>query len=309
MSLPRLPPLPPLGALRETCKQCGYELTERNTSKLQSGALYHVGCPVRVTGGGSDAGVVTIASTPIVLPKLGALPPLTPFPDPEADPPSLYGDCPPARVLTADPPWQFGDNTPHKGATDHYKTMSVNEICDFPLPPLADDAVLFLWRVGGGNDKGSLGEDAYGVARAWGFTPKSEMVWRKTMPCKECEGNGYNPPKGLPQDMVEAFSAMRVWCEKCHGRGYKLCTGMGRYVRGAHEVCLIATRGKPQFPDDKSVKSVFDAYRGEHSEKPQRFYERVEQLYKQGPYVELFARRRRKGWYQFGDELPSVGAP
>jgi N6-adenosine-specific RNA methylase IME4 len=218
---------------------------------------------------------------------------------------SLYPDCPPARILVADPPWQFGDNTPHKGATDHYKTMSIEELCAFPLPPLADDAILFMWRVAGGSAKdGSLGEQAYQVMRAWGFTPKSEMAWMKTRECKTCDGKGHATSFGTLAGATKA-EQLKLWCEDCHGRGYKLALGMGRYVRGTHEVCLIGTRGKPIFPELKNVASSFNSHRLSHSEKPLRFFEKVAQLYPIGPHVELFARRHREGWHCFGDQLPS----
>ena len=166
-----------------------------------------------------------------------------------------------------------------------------------------------MWRVGGGSEKdGSLGEQAYAVMRAWGFTPKSEMCWQKINPCKTCGGKGHVPLPHPPPGMEEALSEIRVWCDNCKGRGYKNSLGMGRYVRGAHEICLIGTRGKPQFPDDKGVHSVFRAPRGAHSAKPDLFYDIVEQLYETGPYVELFARRRREGWHCFGDELPPQDA-
>jgi N6-adenosine-specific RNA methylase IME4 len=50
-------------------------------------------------------------------------------------------------VLEADPPWKFGDNLPGKGrgAAKHYPCMTIDELRGFPLPPLADDAVLLLW--------------------------------------------------------------------------------------------------------------------------------------------------------------------
>lgn len=250
---------------------------------------------------------VTIIPSVMSLPPLPALTALS-APKASAITYKAYGGapCPPARILVADPPWAFGDATPHKGAEDHYKVLSIDQICAFPLPPIANDAVLFMWRVGGGNEKdGSLGEQAYQVMRAWGFTPKSELAWIKTGECKVCQGRGYGAPKGLPEAMQEAFAELRVWCEECHGRGYKVKTGMGRYVRGSHEVCYIGTRGKPQFPEDKSIRSVFFAYRNDHSAKPERFYQMVEKLYPTGPYVELFARRRRKGWHCYGDELPT----
>ncbi len=232
---------------------------------------------------------------PLKLPPLAALVRI----EPKA---SLYANAQPCRVLSADCPWMFDDKTPHKGAEDHYKVLTLDEIKAFPLPPILDDAVLFLWRVAGGNEKGSLGEAAYSVARAWGFAPKSEMVWHKTLECKECEGRGWGALKSIPDGLQAAFAEVRVWCEKCRGRGYKTATGMGRYVRGAHEVCLIATRGSCM-PSDKSVQSIFNAHRLSHSTKPSRFYQKVMQLYPEGPYTELFARQRREGWQCFGDEV------
>lgn len=165
------------------------------------------------------------------------------------------------RVLVADPPWSFGDKLPGKnrGAAKNYSVLSVEGICRFELPPLARDAWLFLWRVS------SQVEEAYRVVRAWGFVPKSEIVWEKVT------------------------------------SGGKAHFGMGRYVRASHETCIVATRGRVK-PLSRSVRSRFAAPTGEHSEKPAAFYAIVESL-AAGPYVELFARRQRQGWTCLGDEL------
>jgi N6-adenosine-specific RNA methylase IME4 len=77
--------------------------------------------------------------------------------------------------------------------------------------------------------------------------------------------------------------------------------GMGHYVRGSHETCILATRGRFKVRS-RAVRSVFEARRGRHSEKPDEFYALVEEL-ADGPYAELFARRRRPGWRCFGKEL------
>lgn len=55
----------------------------------------------------------------------------------------------PFRVLTADPPWSFGDKLPGalRGAEKNYSVLTIDGICKFELPMLADDAWLFLWRV------------------------------------------------------------------------------------------------------------------------------------------------------------------
>jgi len=159
------------------------------------------------------------------------------------------------RCLVADPPWKFGDSLPGKGrgAAKHYDCMPLAELCTFELPPMLPDSWLFLWRVG------SMQQEALAVARAWGFSVTSEIVWVK------------------PQ------------------------MGMGRTVRNCHEVCLVCRRGKPE-RKSAAVRSWFEAPRGRHSAKPERFFELVEQL-TEGPYVELFARRQRPGWVCLGAEV------
>ena len=177
----------------------------------------------------------------------------------------------PARVVVADPAWQFRDALPgrKRGAVKHYRCMSTPDICDLVLPPIARDAVLFLWRVA------SMPRDALDVCKAWGFTPKSEIVWVKT----------------TKTSGVDLGSS-------------KLAFGMGHQVRGAHEVCIIATRGKCP-PKSRSVRSVFFAPIGIHSAKPDAFFEIVEAMH-DGPYVELFSRRKRPGWNCYGNEIGSA---
>lgn len=184
----------------------------------------------------------------------------------------------PAGVLFADPAWAFDDRLSRqgRGAENHYDVMPLEQIAAFQLPPLQPDCALVLWRVAGGNDKGSLGEAAYAIARAWGFVQRSEMVWRKV---GRLGGDGDG---GDPELRTEAF-------------------GMGHYVRNCHEVALICTRGNPVVRDH-SVRSVFSAPVGRHSEKPDEAYNVCERLF-YGPYVEIFARRRRRGWLCYGNEL------
>lgn len=114
----------------------------------------------------------------------------------------------------------------------------------------------------------SMQSEASVVATSWGFSVKAELVWIKTT------STG------------------------------KLAFGMGRQVRNCHEICLIATRGNP-VRLSASVRSVFEAQIGRHSEKPDRFYKLVQAL-SPGPYCELFARKRRHGWIQYGDELEAA---
>ena len=194
----------------------------------------------------------------------------------------------PFKTIVADPPWSFGDRLPGptRGAEKNYRVMSFDDICGYKLPPIADDAVLFLWRVEAGTDKGpSLAEQAYLVARAWGFKPKSAMVWVKLTKGSQGRSDGTLPPDSEIESM-----------EKLH-------FGMGRSVRNCHESCIIATRGRPERLSG-SVRSVFFAPVQEHSQKPEVFYDLVEKMYS-GPHLELFARRQREDWTCLGDEVLS----
>lgn len=176
----------------------------------------------------------------------------------------------PARVVVADPPWKFDDKLPGRGrgAAKHYSVSHHSTIASLALPPIAKDAVLFLWRVA------AMQQEALDVAKAWGFTVKSELVWVKTT-----------------TTAADPSSA-------------KLAFGMGRQVRHCHEVCLIATRGKAP-PRSRSIRSVLFAPIGKHSAKPDTFYSLVEAMH-EGPYLELFARRHRPGWECIGNELGST---
>ena len=80
------------------------------------------------------------------------------------------------RVIYADPPWSYGDKRKgFGGATDHYPTMTLDEICDLPVPA-EDNAVLFLWTTS------PLLEDSFDVVNSWGFRYKSSFVWDKIAP-------------------------------------------------------------------------------------------------------------------------------
>lgn len=178
----------------------------------------------------------------------------------------------PFRVLCADPPWPFEDSLGSKrGAANNYTLLSANEICRFPLPPLADDAVLFLWRVA------SQQQEALDVMRIWGFgCPKSEIVWLK----KTVNGNRW----------FGMWRIVRAEHEIC------LIGRRGNYPVGNHSVRSTFVTEESQ--DFTGLSAVVRR----HSEKPEEFYQIVESLYA-GPFCELFARRQRPGWTCLGDEV------
>ena len=57
-------------------------------------------------------------------------------------------------------------------------------------------------------------------------------------------------------------------------------------------------------PDEALISSWYRWPRRRHSEKPDEFFGLVEQI-SPGPYLELFARRRRPGWDVWGNEIDS----
>lgn len=100
----------------------------------------------------------------------------------------------------------------------------------------------------------------------------------------------------------EAFDVIDAW-----GFAYKtLLTwvkpqiGMGNYFRSRTEHVLFCTRGSaPTVRRD--ISNVIEADRTQHSRKPDAFYDLVE-AQSSGPYLEMFARRRRLGWDNWGNE-------
>lgn len=103
------------------------------------------------------------------------------------------------------------------------------------------------------------------LSKEWGFEYKTNMVWVKT--------NLKKP-------------------------------GSGFYIRGRHELLFICTKGSflPDQRGKKPMGSVIEADVGEHSEKPEIAYEIIESMYPGAKYLELFARKKRKGWTSWGDE-------
>lgn len=106
--------------------------------------------------------------------------------------------------------------------------------------------------------------------------------------------------------LAEAMQVVEAW-----GFNYrtsmvwvKHAIGMGYYARQRHELLLIATKGQPRVPPPAArPDSVQEWPRGRHSEKPEVFYELIEQMYPDWPRIELFARARREGWDAWGNEV------
>lgn len=193
------------------------------------------------------------------------------------------------RLILADPAWRYS-NVGVKGAAEgHYKaddatgraTMALDEICRLPVRAIADDdAVLLLWATW------PLLVDAFRVIAEWGFLYVTGLPWIKIT---------NDPSADLFGDVV----VRPQW-------------GSGWWVRGCSEPLLIAKRGKARPPDEDRRFVGLLSENFAHSRKPDSVYQFAETL--PGPYLELFARRRRPGWDAWGNEvdgsivLPEIAA-
>lgn len=175
------------------------------------------------------------------------------------------------RVLIADPPWEYRNNTARGGAGRHYSTMSLEELCSLPVQALAArDSILFLWTTW------PQEEQAHELIRAWGFTYKTGLPWIKTL----------EEPKSDLWDGLQ-------WTPKM---------GNGFWLRGCSEPILIATRGNARCPAPEDRLLGLLAPTVKHSRKPDSIHILAERM-SPGPYLELFARETRPGWDVFGNEV------
>lgn len=164
------------------------------------------------------------------------------------------------QTIVADPPWPFKDRLPgpKRGSASHYPLMTVGGIGAYLDKVGVADQIAPDARLFLWR-VASMQREAQMILDAWGFALKAELVW------------------------VKQTSKGKLWF------------GMGHQVRNSHEICLIATKGHPPTLS-RSVRSVFMAPNVRHSQKPEEFFDIVEQL-SPGPYLELFPRdHQREGW-------------
>lgn len=176
-------------------------------------------------------------------------------------------------VVVADPPWNYTNSGCRGAAENHYPTMTIAEICALPVKDLATpNAALFLWTTWPQLQEG------IDVVKAWGFKYVTGLPWIKIV--------------GVPR--------IDLWGDLVIKPQY----GVGFWVRGCTEPLLIARRGDVSPASGDLVGLLSENLR--HSRKPENVYHIAERL--PGPYVELFARRPRKGWDSWGNQIKSTAA-
>lgn len=171
-------------------------------------------------------------------------------------------------VILADPPWSYANAGCRGAAGNHYQTMTMKDICALPVQDwAASDSVLLLWATWPQLREGLE------VIASWGFEYITGFPWLKM--AGEPSVNRWGEWEVRPQ------------------------YGVGFWIRGCTEPLLIARRGSVSPPTDGLIGLLSENYR--HSRKPDNVYHYAETL--PGPYLELFARRKRLGWSGWGNEL------
>jgi len=169
------------------------------------------------------------------------------------------------NIIYADPPWSYRDMAlaGNRGACCKYSVMSIKDICDLPIHNIADDnCILFMWVTM------PILNECFDVIKAWGFKYKT------------C-----------------AFT----WVKK-NKKSESWFWGMGSWTRSNAEICLLATKGKPQRMS-ASVHQIIDTPIEKHSKKPDIVRDKIVELCGDLPRVELFARQPTEGWAVWGNEV------
>lgn len=170
-------------------------------------------------------------------------------------------------TVLADPPWQFQNRTgkmaPEHKRLSRYPTMSLQDIKDLPVEAIVKDtAHLYLWA------PNALLADGLQVMEQWGFTYKTNLTWYKIR------------KDGGPDRR-----------------------GVGFYFRNVTEMILFGVRGKNArtLQPARSQENIICTQKREHSRKPDEQYDLIESC-SPGPFIELFARGPRKGWFGWGNQ-------
>lgn len=171
------------------------------------------------------------------------------------------------ETVLADPPWRFQNRTgkmaPEHRRLSRYETMTIEDIKEMPVADVCADPAHLYLWV-----PNALLQEGLEVMESWGFTYKTNLVWFKVR------------KDGGPD-----------------GRG------VGFYFRNVTELVLFGVRGSRRTLDPgRTQVNLFAERKREHSRKPEELYQIIEEC-SPGPYLELFARHRRSGWHQWGDEL------
>jgi N6-adenosine-specific RNA methylase IME4 len=184
--------------------------------------------------------------------------------------PSVVGGF---STVLADPPWRFTNRTgkvaPEHRRLDRYSTMSLDEIKSVPVSDVVSKHAHLYLWV-----PNALLPDGLSVMGSWGFRYVSNIIWAK----RRKDGG----PDGR---------------------------GVGFYFRNVTEILLFGVRGSMRtLSHARSQVNMIETRKREHSRKPDEQYSLITAC-SPGPYLEVFARHPREGWFAWGDEASEEIVP
>lgn len=185
------------------------------------------------------------------------------------------------KTIVIDPPWkyktlgQFGKTLKHRKNRDKgLSRFGAGSIARYGSMSFDELKKLPINKLADDNSHiyiwttNKFIEEAFSLCRVWGFDPKTVITWTKIR-------KSDNQP------------SMK----------------MGYYYRGATEHCIFGVKGSLRLKG-KAASTALLTHRTSHSEKPQEFYDLVEeQSYPNR--LDFFARKKRIGWDVFGNEVES----
>mgnify|MGYP004448397389 FL=1 len=181
------------------------------------------------------------------------------------------------NIIYADPPWHYGSKSAVNNTTgsaikplsDHYSTMSLQELKNMPIKNMTkDDAACFMWVTDSHID------EALEVLLSWSFAYKTiAFNWVKTT----SKGN--------------------------------YCKNVAPWTMKSSEICLLGIKGRmTKYKQANNIESLVIAQRKQHSQKPNEVRKRIEDLFGDLPRIELFARETAEGWDSWGNEVDENSA-
>ena len=105
--------------------------------------------------------------------------------------------------------------------------------------------------------------------------------------------------------LEDCFRVIRMWDFKYKTSFIwnKIKHNFGYYNSVRHELLLVCTKGSCLPDNSKLFNSVQSIERKAHSEKPDEFREIIDTLYTKGKKIELFSRKKVKGWDVWGNQV------
>ena len=160
--------------------------------------------------------------------------------------------------------------------------MTIDNIKSLPIKDIADEngAILALWV------PSSLLQEGLDIMKAWGFKHKQTYIWVKSKKQKSILKKNV---KDNDFDLNQTLSF-----------------GMGRLFRNCHELALIGINNNGIYKklSNKSQRTVSFAENLKHSKKPEYLQDRLEIMFPNQNYLEIFARRQKQNWACIGNGAP-----